>query len=133
MFACQVTTGHEWFLFFDEASAHVSRSQNYSLFGYLPFVFVSSHLLFSATGRTKLTYPHVHQEQKQRKARTDNLLVAMLAEMTPSARAATSVTSLVRLGKRKRTKCCYFPECQFSSLIASVLIEFFRCSTSCRN
>ncbi len=84
-------------MFFDEVGAQIGRLQNYSLYAYLPFVFVCSHLLFSAAGRTKLTYPHVFQEQRQALLRNKNLLASVLAEMTPGARGATSATSLVTL------------------------------------
>ncbi len=91
-----MTAGHEWFLFFDEANSLVSRLQNYSSMAFLPFVFVTSHLLFSANGKTKLTYPHVQQERRQQLARNRNLIDSVVAEMSPTARAATTSTSLVR-------------------------------------
>ena len=94
-----VTEGHEWFLFLDEAQAHVARMQNYSLYGYLPFAFVASHLLFAgppaANRGSRMPYPKQDHERRQQRQRADNLVRALLAEMVPQARAATSHSSLV--------------------------------------
>jgi hypothetical protein len=73
----------------------VRKSQIYSLWAYMPFAFVASHLLFAAQGRTKLAYPLTQGDKRQQTLKAKNLISSMIADMSPVARAFASSTNLV--------------------------------------
>jgi len=93
-----VTLGCDWFSFFDTNQQYINSSQNYSTAGYLPYVFVASHLLFAAaasSGGWKLKYPSTHYEKNNAAQKSRHTLDALISEMTPASRIFASPSTLV--------------------------------------
>ena len=74
----------------------VQHTQNYATMGYLPYTFVSFHLLFAASGpKPTLSWPNVQFEMKSKLQKSQNLLKSMIADMLPAARIFASPQTLV--------------------------------------
>ena len=91
-----VQAGHEWFCFFDVMHQYIMHSQTYSTMAYLPYNFVASHLLFAASGRSKISYPTQAQETRSTLNKSEQILQSVYTEMAPSIRCYTSNVALVR-------------------------------------
>ncbi len=86
---------HSWLTFFDHAQQQVARSQIYNLYAYLPFAFVTSHLMLAGNSRAKIAYPTMQAEVRARTTKATNLMATMISEMSPSARVFASTRNLV--------------------------------------
>ena len=96
MFEFQLLKGNEWLQFFDVMQQQVQHTQNYATMGYLPYTFVSFHLLFAASGpKPTLSWPNVQFEMKSKLQKSQNLLKSMIADMLPAARIFASPQTLV--------------------------------------
>ena len=96
IFYFQITQGNSWFTFFDTVQQHINHSQNYSVMGYMPFVFVASHLMFAASGLLpRIKYPSTQYEKNNALQRSSNLIGAMVSDMAPSSRIFSSPNVLL--------------------------------------
>uniref|UniRef100_A0A0K8SZZ0 Uncharacterized protein n=1 Tax=Lygus hesperus TaxID=30085 RepID=A0A0K8SZZ0_LYGHE len=72
-----------WFVFQDLISAHIKTSQNYSLYGYLPWAFVQWHILFASIQKPKLVYPSTAYDVASRIQRNRQVLDFLFSGMSP--------------------------------------------------
>ncbi|XP_071617349.1 chromosome transmission fidelity protein 18 homolog [Heliangelus exortis] len=85
----------EWLGFSDLLSRAVLQCQNFQLLRYLPFLPVAFHLLFAATNVPRLAYPSSQQDALAKLHHMQNLVVAMVSGITPSARSRAGQQALV--------------------------------------
>ncbi|XP_066545083.1 chromosome transmission fidelity protein 18 homolog isoform X2 [Amia ocellicauda] len=89
-----VCRGLDWLGFTDMLSETVFRGQNFSLLRYLPFLPAAFHMFFAANNVPRITYPNSQYEAQSRKQQTENVLIAMLAEVHPSVRSRSCLHTL---------------------------------------
>ena len=58
----QMTEIQDWYLFHDMLLHEVNSQQEYQLYGFLPFLSVASHFLFSSSSSPHVRYPYSHFE-----------------------------------------------------------------------
>ncbi|KAL1115693.1 hypothetical protein AAG570_005983 [Ranatra chinensis] len=66
-----VSSGLNWFCFFDQVFTTIQSTQDYVLYPYLPYAFGAWHILFSSRAWPKLTYPSVGYEVMVTSYRSD--------------------------------------------------------------
>lgn len=84
----------EWLCFVDGLSQYTAHTQDYSVMKYVPFLHVTFHLLYAAYVPPRITFPHVQFEVHQAHTKITNLLVALLADMTPAVRKFLDIRNL---------------------------------------
>ncbi|XP_053327778.1 chromosome transmission fidelity protein 18 homolog [Spea bombifrons] len=85
----------DWLEFTDIVNTTIMHGQNFQLMRYLPFLPVAFHLLFAASNVPRIAYPNSHYEAQSRLNQMQNLLTAMMSEISPSIRARVVPQSLV--------------------------------------
>ena len=84
------------FRFFDCINQHIQQSQNYSAMSYLPYNFVATHCLFSASPRVKITYPTKAKDMTSQLQKNDQIVQSLFVDMAPAVRCYTTATSMIR-------------------------------------
>uniref|UniRef100_A0A8D8QWV5 Chromosome transmission fidelity protein 18 homolog n=1 Tax=Cacopsylla melanoneura TaxID=428564 RepID=A0A8D8QWV5_9HEMI len=79
--------GLEGFCQFDLINRHISSTQDYRLYPYLAYPFVTWHLKFAVRSWPKIVYPSVDYEASQRKLKVSQIVKDVLKGMSVSARA----------------------------------------------
>uniref|UniRef100_A0A8D8TYP3 Chromosome transmission fidelity protein 18 homolog n=1 Tax=Cacopsylla melanoneura TaxID=428564 RepID=A0A8D8TYP3_9HEMI len=79
--------GLEGFCQFDLINRHISSTQDYRLYPYLAYPFVTWHLQFAVRSWPKIVYPSVDYEASQRKLKVSQIVKDVLKGMSVSARA----------------------------------------------
>ncbi|KAM4631622.1 chromosome transmission fidelity protein 18 homolog [Discoglossus pictus] len=85
----------DWLEFTDIVNSTIMHGQNFQLMRYLPFLPVAFHLLFAANNVPRISYPNSHYESQTKQYQMQNLLTAMIAEISPSIRTRVGPQSLV--------------------------------------
>ncbi|XP_053550964.1 chromosome transmission fidelity protein 18 homolog [Bombina bombina] len=85
----------DWLEFTDIVNSTIMHGQNFQLMRYLPFLPVAFHLLFAANNIPRLAYPNSHYEAQSKLYQMQNLLTAMIAEISPAIRTRVGSQSLV--------------------------------------
>uniref|UniRef100_F6VR88 Chromosome transmission fidelity protein 18 homolog n=1 Tax=Xenopus tropicalis TaxID=8364 RepID=F6VR88_XENTR len=85
----------DWLEFTDIVNTTIMHGQNFQLMRYLPFLPVAFHLLFAASNVPRIAYPNSHYEAQSKLNQMQNLLNAMVAEISPAIRTRVGPQSLV--------------------------------------
>ena len=118
--------GTDWFCFFDESQQIINRTQTYTLMGYQPFVFVSTHLLFGSFTRGRILYPSTHMEKKNAVLKSQNVVSSMISDMSPHARAFVSTSNLVRPLYLRCMTPSLFPFSKLDNISEKMVLAFRR-------
>ncbi|KAL1464382.1 hypothetical protein WDU94_004033, partial [Cyamophila willieti] len=78
--------GLEGFCQFDLINRHIGSTQDYRLYPYLAYPFVTWHLQFAVRSWPKIVYPSVDYEASQRKLKVGQIVKDVLKGMSVSAR-----------------------------------------------
>ncbi|KAK3859648.1 hypothetical protein Pcinc_034261 [Petrolisthes cinctipes] len=92
-----ISRGLDWASFTDIQLAEVGHSQSWSLMAYLPYACVSYHLLFASHQWYKIQFPTQMNEIKQKQTKMENLITAMVNDMSPKTRAHLNPPSPSRM------------------------------------
>ncbi|XP_056391327.1 chromosome transmission fidelity protein 18 homolog isoform X2 [Hyla sarda] len=90
-----VVSALEWLEFTDIVNTMIMRGQNFQLMRYLPFLPVAFHLFFATSNIPRIAYPNSHYEAQSKLNQMQNLLTAMVSEITPAIRSRVLPQSLV--------------------------------------
>ncbi|XP_044159367.1 chromosome transmission fidelity protein 18 homolog [Bufo gargarizans] len=90
-----VVSALDWLGFTDIVNTTIMHGQNFQLMRYLPFLPVAFHLFFAASNIPRIAYPNSHYEAQSRLNQMQNLLSAMVSEISPSIRSRVGPQSLV--------------------------------------
>uniref|UniRef100_A0A023F1H3 Putative dna replication checkpoint protein n=1 Tax=Triatoma infestans TaxID=30076 RepID=A0A023F1H3_TRIIF len=82
-----IANASRWFCFQDALSTSIQSSQDYTLYPYLVYPFISWHLLFATINWPKLTYPHNSYEVNIRSQRIIQILHFTLLGMPAQVQA----------------------------------------------
>ncbi|OCT64447.1 hypothetical protein XELAEV_18045547mg [Xenopus laevis] len=85
----------DWLEFTDIVNSTIMHGQNFQLMRYLPFLPVAFHLLFAASNVPRIAYPSSHYEAQSKRNQMQNLLNAMVSEISPAIRTRVGPQSLV--------------------------------------
>ncbi|NP_001084621.1 chromosome transmission fidelity protein 18 homolog [Xenopus laevis] len=85
----------DWLEFTDIVNSTIMHGQNFQLMRYLPFLPVAFHLLFAASNVPRIAYPSSHYEAQSKLNQMQNLLNAMVSEISPAIRTRVGPQSLV--------------------------------------
>ncbi|MEE6497893.1 hypothetical protein FKM82_002919 [Ascaphus truei] len=85
----------DWLVFTDTLNTTIMRGQNFQLMRYLPFLPVAFHLLFAASNIPRIAYPNSHYEAQTKLNQMQNILTAMVSEISPAIRTRVGPQSLV--------------------------------------
>ncbi|XP_063286530.1 chromosome transmission fidelity protein 18 homolog isoform X1 [Pelobates fuscus] len=85
----------DWLGFTDIVNTTIMHRQNFQLMRYLPFLPVAFHLFFAASHIPRIAYPNSHYEAQSRLNQMQNLLMAMISEISPGIRARVGLQTLV--------------------------------------
>lgn len=88
--------GPEWLCFTDQLLTTVQHLQNYSLYPYLPFIAPAFHRVFSVVPYTKMVFQNSFLEARAKKTQMHNILVSLIAELSPQSRCFVTETTLLR-------------------------------------
>ncbi|KAM4697486.1 chromosome transmission fidelity protein 18 homolog isoform 2-T2 [Rhinophrynus dorsalis] len=85
----------DWLEFTDIVNTTIMHGQNFQLMRYLPFLPVAFHLLFAHSNIPRIAYPNSHYEAQSKLNQIQNLLTAMVSEISPAIRTRVGPQSLV--------------------------------------
>lgn len=91
-----VSEGLHWADFTDTINLQILRGQNWNLMAYLPYACVSYHLRFAGLAWPKINFPTQLSELSTNRGKCQDLMSAMVSEMSPQTRVFVSVTTLVQ-------------------------------------
>lgn len=81
-----ISEATEWFSFNDRLQTAINHSQNYSVYGYLPFSFVAWHFLFATLAWPKINFPNKNYEVTQKQLTSKNMLTLLRKNLDVSKR-----------------------------------------------
>ncbi|CAH1793925.1 unnamed protein product [Owenia fusiformis] len=90
-----LSLANEWFCFADLLNRETAQHQNYILQRYVPYLMVTSHLIFATNHVPKLQYPTVQNEITTKLGKSSHLVEAMMNEMCPNTRKFVNYNMIV--------------------------------------
>ncbi|XP_040212386.1 chromosome transmission fidelity protein 18 homolog isoform X3 [Rana temporaria] len=85
----------DWLEFTDIVNTMIMHGQNFQLMKYLPFLPVAFHLFFAANNIPRISYPSSHYEALSKLNQMQNILTAMISEISPHIRSRVGPQALV--------------------------------------
>ncbi|XP_066432714.1 chromosome transmission fidelity protein 18 homolog isoform X2 [Eleutherodactylus coqui] len=90
-----VVSALDWLEFTDILNSVIMHGQNFQLMRYLPFLPVAFHLFFATSNIPRISYPNSHYESQSKLNQMQNLLSAMVSEISPAIRSRVGSQSLI--------------------------------------
>ncbi|XP_059476383.1 chromosome transmission fidelity protein 18 homolog isoform X1 [Neocloeon triangulifer] len=79
--------GSAWFCYFDFFNTLIKQQQNYAVMCYLPYCFITWHLLYAGLAWPKINFPSKHIEVKNKSVQNVATLASLMKGMEPSIRS----------------------------------------------
>merc|ERR1712071_131385 len=91
-----VCSGLDWMCFFDIINRDIQRTQNYTMFPYLPYTFVGVHFQLAAVLAPKIKFPMVQIEANTKLNQNQSILSSMMQDLRACVRVTNTRNTIIR-------------------------------------